>query len=189
MTEVVKQRIVGGIVLGALAVILIPMVLDFSQDPRSQAVYVEVPPAPEPRKMAVLPLQAWSRPAQPEIKPETMIEKPAGRPPATKPVKQSKQKQTEPKAAPQAKASADKEDARAWVVQLASFSQESKAMAFRDKLRKKGYTAFVVRGEGASGAPLYRVRVGPELLYTRIEEMKTALKKETRMEGLIMRYQ
>ena len=70
------------------------------------------------------------------------------------------------------------EDARdsktaGWVVQVASFSDRSKALALRDRLRKKDYTAFV-ESVTTRQATLYRVRVGP---VTQKEEAASLQKK------------
>jgi len=48
----------------------------------------------------------------------------------------------------------------AWVVQVGSFNQEDNALSVRDELRRAGYPSFVSAAEQGD-AGLYRVRIGP----------------------------
>ena len=74
-----------------------------------------------------------------------------------------------------------------WVVQLGSFSVEKNALKLRDKLRKNGHASFVEQYV-REGKTTYRVRVGPELTRELAGKLKTQLKKETRIDGLIMAF-
>jgi len=74
-----------------------------------------------------------------------------------------------------------------WVVQLGSFSVEKNAIKLRDKLRKNGHASFVEAYE-RDGKTSYRVRVGPELTRELAGELKTQLKKETKINGLVMAF-
>ncbi|WP_455202448.1 SPOR domain-containing protein [Kaarinaea lacus] len=74
-----------------------------------------------------------------------------------------------------------------WVVQLGSFSVEKNALKLRDKLRKNGHASFVEAYE-RNGKTSYRVRVGPELTRELAGELKIKLKKETRIDGLVMAF-
>ena len=74
-----------------------------------------------------------------------------------------------------------------WVVQLGSFSVEKNAIKLRDKLRKNGHASFVEAYE-RNGKTSYRVRVGPELTRELAGELKTQLKKETKIDGLVMAF-
>jgi DedD protein len=57
-------------------------------------------------------------------------------------------------------AKTDKATSRAWVVQVASFTDRDKAMALRDRLRKAKYPSFV-ESVAVKNTQLFRVRVGP----------------------------
>jgi DedD protein len=77
----------------------------------------------------------------------------------------------------------------AWVVQLGSFSNRENAFALRDKLRKRRYTAFVDDVAGAGNKPIYRVRVGPELLRSRADTLRDQLEKEFRLKGIVVTHE
>jgi len=157
-----KQRIVGAIVLVALGVIFIPMILnrDDSGPGISDSNIPEKPP-----ELAQLPLQAIPPAPAPPTPPaetrqpvdEATPKLPAAAVPPT----------SRPQAPPEKPAANTQADTAAaisvgWVVQVASFSDRSKALALRDRLRKQKYTAFVESVTGKAGT-LYRVRVGPVL--------------------------
>ena len=163
-----KQRIVGAIVLVALAVIFIPMLLPGSRDigfsdngspipPKPaelenlKVLELEKPqPVPTPREIVRTPIDEHSPVAPPED-----VEAPATDktplPEETLPAKTTSE-------AAQPAATTPK----AWAVQVGSFTQRDNAMRLRDQLRSKGYKAFVEQITSADKT-FYRVRVGPEV--------------------------
>lgn len=74
-----------------------------------------------------------------------------------------------------------------WVVQLGSFSVEKNALKLRDKLRNSGHASFVEQYKH-DGKTSYRVRVGPEQTRELAEQLKTRLKNETTLNGLVMSF-
>ncbi|EIC19443.1 SPOR domain-containing protein [Thiorhodovibrio frisius] len=74
-----------------------------------------------------------------------------------------------------------------WVVQVASLSVADAATGLRDKLRSKGYSAFVEQAQ-INGATFYRVRVGPESDRARADKMATAIGAETGGTPLVQKY-
>lgn len=74
---------------------------------------------------------------------------------------------------------------RAWAVQVGSFSSSENAIAYRDKLRKEGFTAFVERLK-KDGKLIYRVRIGP--VRSRDEAQSSLERFEQRMKkkGLVV---
>ena len=75
----------------------------------------------------------------------------------------------------------------AWIVQVGSFSSEPNALALRDKLRKKGYTAFVETVH-LDGRHVVRVGVGPQMSKSKTEELRDKLKSEMGLSGLVVSY-
>ena len=163
-----KQRIIGAIVLVALAVIFIPILLPGHRDLGFSDTESHIPPkpdelenlkvlelekplaAPAPREIVRTPIDERSRPApQTESEPPVVVPKPvvADKKPSKPPVEQDKKSDTAP--AP-----------KAWVVQVGSFSKRENAMRLRDQLRSKGYKTFVEQISAADKI-FYRVRVGP----------------------------
>lgn len=73
MEQAKKQRLVGGIVLAALALILVPAFLDFSRNAVPEVQRQEMPQAPDARRMEVLPLEVWSSKEDPQVDPDNRI--------------------------------------------------------------------------------------------------------------------
>jgi len=215
--QVKKQRWVGSIVLIALAVILIPMILDFSNSDIDIAQGIRAPDAPDVNKMQVLPLEVWSQKRDPQVtaapvyvEPEIDVDTDKQTKPESETTdvvvsvnaKEGKhlaadgsetnikiaESVVDTEAAQQAKLD-ETLVGRAWMVQMVSVSKRENALAFRKKLEDLGYTAYVSERRRQDGSLLYRVRVGPELLRSKVNELQKRLKTETGIEGLVMRYQ
>ena len=65
-----------------------------------------------------------------------------------------------------------------WAVQLGSFSEASKATAFRDRLRADGYEAFTSMFKRGDGPIMHRVAVGPFLSEERASSFATDLENQ-----------
>ncbi len=74
--------------------------------------------------------------------------------------------------------------AKAWVVQVGSFSSLDNAKKLRDKLRARGYVTFVDRIQ-RGGKTFYRVRVGPEVKQSAAEEVRDKLNKKLQIRGVV----
>ncbi|MDF1582077.1 MAG: SPOR domain-containing protein [Methyloprofundus sp.] len=156
MNEILKQRIVGAIVITALAAIFVPMLFDDPvSDADSYTNELSLPQQPVDNTQALL-----------DSIPKTSREV-LSRP---KPAQIDLQAQQIKKSVQQAKL-------ESWIIQVGSFSQEQNAIEFRDKLRKNKFTAYVDSVSSNQGT-LYRLRVGPEL------GEKIALKTQQRLESL-----
>jgi len=198
MDQAHKQRLVGGIVLLSLALILIPTILDFSQDELGPKQREEMPEAPDVMKMEVLPLQIWSERIDPEVDSDSRIvetpsvakDSPKAAAPAAAVKSEKKQEakpavvKVKPKPAPKAVVT---KAVGAWVVQVASFSDEPKAFKLRDRLRKAGITCFIERGRGDAGL-IYRVKAGPVLRKSEADQLKKQVSKLTKLDGLVMQH-
>ncbi|MDX1609751.1 MAG: SPOR domain-containing protein [Halofilum sp. (in: g-proteobacteria)] len=154
-----KQRLVGAIVLIALAVIFLPMLLDGSGAPERLDVEVEIPERREP------PASQFEAPdvageLEQEREAAAAVEEPA----AT---------ETETPAA------------TGWVVQVGSFSREANAVVLRDRLRQQGRPAFVAAGS-ADGQAVWRVRVGPVPEEAEAREIARELEAERGQPALVM---
>lgn len=155
MNEILKQRIVGAIVITALAAIFVPMLFDDPvSDADSYSNELSLPQQPIDNTQALL-----------DSIPKTSREV-LSRP---KPAQVDLQAQ-------QIKRSVQQAKLESWIIQVGSFSQEQNAIEFRDKLRKNKFTAYVDSISSNQGT-LYRLRVGPELG----EEI--ALKTQQRLES------
>jgi DedD protein len=195
MDERLKQRLVGAAVLVSAAVIFVPMILDSGTEPEEAITESNLPPKPQYAfHSRIVPVQEGEVRASPARR-ESLTANPAARPsppessrpPADKPAKADGGDR--PTAAPTRAEPGQQAQPglTAWAVQLGSFSEPENAMALRDRLRAKGYAAFVesVRLEGGRSL---RVYVGPELLRSKAMESQERLRKGLDMEGLVVRY-
>jgi len=236
MERPLKQRLIGGAALVALAVIFLPMILHGSGKGESLFGGPSVPPKPDwalaPPPGATAPARVTSpvpAPAGPLI-----VDGPAGAAPESpgpaKPVSAhrkapgagirtpavDKAPQVPERGAGGAISSASRNASpgatpgrapratsgivptpaqhppaasglHAWVVQLASLSRESNAVALRDRLRRAGFKAFVERVR-VNGKPVFRVRVGPELDRDRAEALRRRLQQTQNLRGIVLVY-
>lgn len=187
MNEQLKKRLVGAIVLVALAVIFVPMLLEGDKRSGIPMFGSNVPEPPENRVgMVDIPLQVPPPPAyapvvvERELPPEPA---PAAAPePVPAPVATPAPPPPPKPAAPvQPVKPADVVTAKpaageSWAVQVGSFSEQANAIRLRDSLRGKGYPAYVEQVKLASGTS-YRVRVGPTLSRADAEAIQTKLAK------------
>lgn len=194
-----KQRLVGAVVLVALAVIFIPMLLPGGGELGGGIDGSNIPPEPDyrfspPVSAPVAPPMAASPilPADEVIEqPAAALEKPkvADKPKAAiKPVPVKKTVASKKSPAVAAKPVAQKSSkASGWVVQVGSFSSRKNAQALRDKLRKQGYATFVEPLKGKSGTT-YRVRVGPNVSRKSSEQLRQKLAEVAGLKGLVQAY-
>ncbi len=180
-----KQRIVGAIVLVALAVIFIPMLLSGDKESGMSMFGTNIPPKPDNvSQVKTLEIPSPQKPPVDEKLVRTPVDeqnvesfdskdKPA-------PVKEK------PKVVSRLESDVTKSgDARAWAVQVGSFSNPDNALGLRDKLRKKGYSAFVEKVSTKKGE-VYRVRVGPEVRRSKAETLQKELQSKLKLEGLVV---
>lgn len=78
-----------------------------------------------------------------------------------------------------------KQPAKAWAIQVGSFSERKNAFSLRNKLRSKRFTAFVDAIKTPKGN-IYRVRVGPEVQRVQAEKTQQRLFKELKISGLVI---
>lgn len=195
----IKQRVVGGAVLLALAVIIIPMVLDFRKDYDQVISGTNIPPKPKDFRVETFELNSEPQVAVPKLSGEGSVEQQVAQ--KVEQHRQAEQKRATEKAA-QAKAA---ESARAvqsakvttpktapvirdgWAVQVGSFGNENNALRLRDKIRKRGYNAFV-DSVTVNGKRSHRVRVGPEVKKEKAERLKKSLQQEMGLKGLVINH-
>ena len=215
MEERLKQRLVGAIVLVSLAVVFVPMLLDTPHDLREEPPAAPIPERPQDRfeSGVTIPLgepetprldaeverehgrsasggDAASRPVPSEAPASVSIRAPAESP-ASAPAGGSADAST---SASRSGASPARSDAASpvaasdgWAVQLGSFRESKNALALRDRLRAKGYPSFIESGASAQGR-ISRVFVGPASDRERAEDSVAKLRREMRLEGIVVPY-
>jgi DedD protein len=193
----VRRRVVGALVLLALAIIVVPLLVDFRQDYDPSIRTTNIPPKPEGYHVEVLRLPATDAARATDalaVSPHTIIEHdtPASSAVQTSVPESVKQPSGETPhqgrgAAPTTATLTDLPRPQAWVVQVGSFGSEPNALALRDKLRAQGYAAFVEKMQ-VDGKSVVRVGVGPETIKTRSEQLRDKLAHDMGLSGLVVAY-
>ncbi|MEM7561930.1 MAG: SPOR domain-containing protein [Pseudomonadota bacterium] len=202
MDQNIKNRLVGVIVVFALAVIFLPMILDGS-GVRKDKLEVVIPPPPtvsensefEPKLIelkedvdALPELDArfidedvTQSKAEPKVIEETdtgpEIEKVET--PAVEAEKKSAEKvETSPKAG-----------GDSWVLQVGSFQDRNKALIQRDRIRKSNIAAVFIEQFDIDDQSNYRVRLGPFLNRDQTRVAQNKIKAKHDIDGIIMKYE
>ena len=206
-----KQRMVGALVLVALAVIFLPML--FSRQDEQRQVTVEAPAAPqapalpqvqvepvvvpEPQALPQEPVPSDDEIAQqeaPAAPAAPVAPAPAAKPVAPPPAPALAAK---PATAPSQPISAapgkpdttqSRVDANglsvSWSVQLASLANRESAEKRRKTLRSQGYTAYSRTADGKN-----RVFVGPLIERAEADRLRDLLNRQQNLKGFVVRFQ
>ncbi|KDD65406.1 DedD protein [Pseudomonas sp. BT76 TE3572] len=204
-----KQRMVGALVLVALAVIFLPML--FSRQDEQRQVTVEAPAAPqapavpqvqvepvvvpEPQALPQEPVPSDDEIAQQEA-PSAPIA-PVAPAPAAKPVAPAPAPVNKPTVAPSQPITAapgkpdttqSRVDANglsvSWSVQLASLSSRASAESLQKSLRSQGYNAYIRTADGKN-----RVFVGPLIERAEADRLRDLLSRQQNLKGFVVRFQ
>ncbi|MHC8299085.1 SPOR domain-containing protein [Pseudomonas sp. ZS1P83] len=205
-----KQRMVGALVLVALAVIFLPML--FSRQDEQRQVTVEAPAAPqapsmpqvqvepvgvpEPQALPQEPVPSDDEIAQQEA-PSTAIAPSVPVAPAAKPVAPAPVPVAKPTTAPgqpitAAPGKPDTTQSRvdanglsvSWSVQLASLSSRASAESLQKSLRSQGYNAYIRTADGKN-----RVFVGPLIERAEADRLRDLLSRQQNLKGFVVRFQ
>lgn len=209
LDNVYKQRMVGALVLVALAVIFLPML--FSREDEQRHVVVEAPAAPQPSALPQVqvepvvvpepqPLPQGSVPADDPVVQQAAPAAPiAPSVPATpapvvvnKPAPTTKPAPVPAPAQPVVSAKPDTSQSRvdanglsvSWSVQLASLSSRESAENLQKTLRSQGYNAYIRSAEGKN-----RVFVGPLIERAEADRLRDLLGRQQNLKGFVVRFQ
>lgn len=190
-----RHRIVGAIIVVALAVIFIPMILSNRETPADRTDASNLAPrdtAVEENKVAVtkLPLpESTNAKTDPAPAAAPASDKPAEMTAPTE-VKEAKAAATPTASAP-AKTAAAKIDAKApgggWVVQVGTFSNTANAARLEKKLRAEGQPLLVER-ISLEGGKAVRLRVGPFRERDAALKARDRIHKEVGVKGVVLAY-
>ena len=201
MDQNIKNRLVGTIVIFALAVIFLPMILDGS-GVRKDKLEVIVPPQPlvsaNPEfEQKIVELQTKVD-SLPDLEARHVDENSGGArdDPAAgsgsdkdSAAMAKSQPAAEPASAivdppPIARTGGD-----SWVLQVGSFQDRDKALAQRDKLRKSNIAAVFIEQFEIDNKSSYRVRLGPFLNRDQARVARNKIKAKHNIDGIIMKYE
>ena len=168
MDRALKERIIGAIVLVAIAVLVVPVFLD--GPPAQGEIRSDIVPLPGQDNGTEVRTQVLSRDRDTPVPDEPLRERQS---PAPKPVAQAVVQQPEAEAVAPAQSEPEPEARSAspvaaagsttgmWAVQVGSFKNQDGAEKVAADLRKQGFAAFISQLPTSSGA-MHRVRVGPQ---------------------------
>ncbi|GLO16566.1 cell division protein [Pseudomonas putida] len=209
-----KQRMVGALVLVALAVIFLPML--FTREDEMRQVRVEAPQAPampslpEVKVEPVAVPEPQVIPEEPQQPPVVVDESTAPASTPSQPITPSPQTQAQvqpakpqapapkvepkPVATPAPTAAAAKPVAPSkidvnglpvsWSIQLASLSNRAGAEKLQQTLRSQGYNAYI-----RSAGGMNRVYVGPLIERADAERTRDAINRQNSLKGFVVRFQ
>lgn len=205
MSSALKNRLVGTIIVVALAVIFLPDFLDGKKQTNREP-FVSVPASPQKKPIVEpepFPTQRVANAAQRpvEIVDETPVDEnqapsaatndnsesaaPVAQASLPKPV-EAKIEQDDELASQTVIATPDdsQADDAGWVIQLGSFRHEKNVASLLKKLEKAGYRAFSRRIQTSSG-PLTKVFIGPDLEKQKLEAALPHLRELTELKGKV----
>lgn len=197
MEQNIKNRLVGIVVIFALAVIFLPMILDGS-GMRKEKFEIVVPPPPvvdsNPQfdtRIIELNTKADAIPELEqqfvdEVSSENRVKRSSG----ADGMSDKQGQEPKPVVAP---ATTVVEPAKvggiSWVLQVGSFEDRSKALMQRDKLRKSNIAAVFIEQFNVNDKPSYRVRLGPFVNREQTRVAQNKIKAKHDIDGIIMKYE
>jgi DedD protein len=208
-----KQRMVGALVLIAIAVIFLPML--FSRQDEARHVQVDAPAAPQAPVAPQVKVEPVSVPEQQPLPQEpvptddelaqpgqpTVNQQAPSMPIAPAPAKPVPAAKTAPAPAPAKPAPApqaapasaapaadpSRVDANGlsvtWAVQVASLSNRANADNLQKTLRTQGYNAYIRTSDGVN-----RVFVGPLIERAEADRLRDQLDKQQKLKGIVVRF-
>ena len=199
MDQNIKNRLVGIIVIFALAVVFLPMILDGS-GVRKDKFEVVIPPSPVVEAnpefdTRIIELNAEAE-AIPELEQRFVDE--VSSPEQVKPAAATKENPVEEKAdsevakapaTPTAAVEPTKVGGDSWVLQVGSYQERKKALVQRDKLRKSNVSAVFIEQFNVNQKPSYRVRLGPFINREQARVAQNKIKAKHDIDGIIMKYE
>ena len=206
MSTPFQNRLVGTIIVAAVAIIFLPDVLDGDKK-TYQDNFEAIPDTPEVTLTPAdktFPEQTLSRIPQEDVVDETAIDDlnaiDSSQLLTEKGVSVSTLKKEDAFTADVAKKSANNATNKvikklppkatpkqAWVIQLGSFRHQNNVDDLVNKLKQNGYTVFTKPIKTKNGK-LTKVFVGPELIKKSLEDKISALKKLTNVQGKVARF-
>lgn len=194
MNSGLKQRLVGAVVLLAIAIIFVPSFLRERQvepvstktlipdRPQQETVNFESPTAPE----GIDPAPA----------PESMFVPEETEQPVADDFEEAQQqaaqvRSEEPEAPSEPTPETEPEpglEQGAWVVQVASFRSSDSARNLRDRLQAEGHRAYT-RSASTSAGEVTRVYIGPKVDRQEAETTKSAVDEALQLDSLILRFE
>lgn len=184
------QRMVGALVLIALAVIFVPMLFNREDDLRHVTVDAPaMPPAPVVAEIEVQPVEVPEPKSVPEGLEVAEDQAGQGAAPAESPQAPEPSEPAAP-AAPEIVEPSVSESRLddnnlpvSWSIQLASLSNRASAESLQQTLRSQGYNAYIRAAGGMN-----RVFVGPLVERSEANRLRDVLQRQQKLDGFVVRF-
>lgn len=187
------QRMVGALVLIAIAVIFVPMLFNRQDDLRHVTVDApSIPAAPVVADIEMQPVEVPEAKSAPEgfeiIEEGGDATAATAEDPVPAPVEPPA---PAPAPAPAAPAEPQKPEPRldnnnlpvSWSIQLASLSNRASAESLQQTLRSQGYNAYIRTADGMN-----RVFVGPLVERSEANRLRDVLQRQQKLDGFVVRF-
>lgn len=167
-----KQRLTGAVIITSLAVIILPFVLDGSQEEREQ-ISARIPALPQidieqiTVRDVVSQLEQMERASEARLPKEVVDE-------------------TDYESAPDFIFDENKLPVN-WSIQLGSFQNEGNAVRLRAQLREMDHRAYILHARTNEGE-IYRVFVGPSSSKESLQAISETIEADLNLKGRIVRY-
>ncbi|XOV88379.1 MAG: SPOR domain-containing protein [Pseudomonadota bacterium] len=169
-----KQRVTGAIVLTMLAIIILPMLLDGSEEDRARVIArIPEPPVIELRSLTIREIERNIS----ELEQESAAKLPEA-------VADTTDYASEP---PDQLVLDQNQLPVSWSLQLGSFKSKENALRLRESLREASFLTYIIQAQTDDGE-VYRVYVGPMLQRTRLVEIGAEIEDRFDLKGQIVRY-
>ncbi|MES9990697.1 MAG: SPOR domain-containing protein [Candidatus Thiodiazotropha sp.] len=185
LEERLKQRLLGGAVLVALVVIFVPMLIDEPVERGTVSDYKIPTKPPVKRPLPNVDSEQDRVVERPQAPPAAKAEPKAPPVSETANVKQSVPAVS--KSPRPSKPSTERPSPTAWIIQVASLTNENNAKKLVEELRKAELPAQMEEVR-LNGKQHYRIRVGPEVDHRLAEKMAAKIKKMFKLKPKLMRY-
>jgi DedD protein len=195
VNDILKQRLVGALILVALGVVFWPIIF-VEPGERSSPGRVEIPPPPLIDTTPIEPPGQGDLRASPEVQAQGPVAQVDMTPLSGVPVPDPNTPEPQPVPTPQPGARTTPPEQPAldssglpvgWILQVATVSNAAKAEELRDTLLASGEKAYVKKLE-AGGKVLYRVSVGPNVERAQLEKIQPQIDSRFGVKSLIVRY-
>jgi DedD protein len=167
-----KQRLTGAVILTCLAIILLPLLLDGTEEERARVISdVPEPPRIELSDITVQDIERqieqMEKASEARLPREVVDE-------------------TDYEASPDF--ILDKNNLPVnWSLQLGSFQNEENATRLRAQLRAQNYRSYILHAKTSDGE-IYRVFVGPSSSKEALAKMNAEIEQKLKLKGRIVRY-
>ncbi len=174
MDSKLKQRVIGAIVLTALAIIILPMLLDGSQEDRARVVAsIPEPPAIELESVSLEDIDQKML----ELEQESAARLP-----------DMVEDDTDYGEGDPEELTLDKNNLPvSWSLQVGAFQNEDNALRLQESLRESEFRTYIIRAPSDEGE-VYKVFVGPMLQKSKLAAIGEEIESKFDLKGRIVRY-